>query len=396
MKKTKFLALALAAAMLAVPVAGCSGEPAESGESGGSASTDTVKIGGLAPLTGDVAQYGVAVDNAIKLAVKDINEKGGILGGRKIEYISMDEQGDATQAVNAYNALVDQGIVALLGDVTSAPCKAVAPKAQADNMPMLTPSGTDAEITQLGENVFRTCFIDPYQGQLMANYAAKKLGAKTAAVLYDSGDTYSTGIATAFREAAEKEGMTVTNFEGYASKSTDFKSQLTSIKGNNPDVLMIPVYYGDVSLILDQINQIGVTSKLLGADGWDGVANEIKDKSDEIKALTNNAYFCSQYSAVSDDPELQDFLKTYRETYNMEANMFAVLGYDSMQIMAEAIDKAGTDEDPDKIIAALRETNHDGLTGTTTFDDQRNPVREAIITGFDNGEYKVIESYEMQ
>ncbi len=329
------------------------------------------------------------------MAVEDINAKGGILGGRKIEYIVTDEKGDSTEAVNAYNALMDQEIVALIGDVTSKPCKAVAAKAAADNMPMLTPSGTDADITKAGKNVFRACFIDPYQGQLMANYAAKKLNAKTAAILYDSGDPYSTGIADAFEEAAKKEGMEVTNKEGYASKSTDFKTQLTKIKGKNPDVLLIPVYYGDVALIVDQIQQQGITSKLLGADGWDGVASEVAKKSDDIKKLLNNAYFCSQYSASSTDPDLQAFLTKYKEKNGKEANMFAVLGYDSMQIMAAAIDKAGS-TDSDKIIEALKATEYKGLTGTTKFDDQRNPVREAVITSFDNGAYKVIESYSMQ
>lgn len=393
MKKTKLLSFLLAAAVLAVPLAGCSQDDA--GDTGSGASGDTVKIGGLAPLTGDVSQYGIAVRNAILMAVEDINEAGGILGGRQIEFICEDEKGDATEATTAYTKLVDNdGIVALLGDVTSAPCKAVAARAAADNLPMLTPSGTDAEITTIGENVFRTCFIDPYQGQLMANYAAKKLGAKTAAVLYDSGDSYSTGIANAFVEAAKEEGMTITNQEGYASGSTDFNSQLTKIKSSNPDVLLLPVYYSDVALIVSQIKQQNITSTLLGADGWDGVAAKLDATTKDVVA--DKAYFCSQYSAVSDDPELQAFLTEYKERYGEDANMFAVLGYDSMHIMAEAIDKAGS-TDSDAIIQALGETNYDGLTGTTKFNDQRNPVREAIITSFDeNGAYKVIESYTMQ
>ena len=143
-----------------------------------------------------MSQYGKAVDNAVKLAVKAINEKGGILGGKKIDYICYDEKGDANEAINAYNKLAQTDkVVALVGDVTSKPCKAVAQKATADNMPMITPSGTAADITEVGENVFRACFIDPYQGELMANYASKKLNARTAAILYDNGDTYSTGVA---------------------------------------------------------------------------------------------------------------------------------------------------------------------------------------------------------
>lgn len=375
--------MVLVAALLTVPLAGCGNT------SGGSG--DEIVIGGLAPLTGSVAQYGVAVDNAVKMAVDDINAKGGLLG-KRIKYISYDEKGDPTEATNAYTRLVDQDkIVALIGDVTSAPCEAVAQQAARDKLPMITPSGTSEAITTYGENVFRACFIDPYQGQLMASYASKKLNAKTAAILFDNGDPYSSGIADAFEAAAKALGMTITNKEGYASKSTDFNSQLTKIKAGNPDVLLLPVYYNDVVLIAKQAKDQGLTATLLGADGWDGVAAQLDAASADV---VKNAYFCSQYSASSSDPALQNFLKTYKEKYNEEPNMFAVLGYDAMQIMAAAIEKAGT-TDSAAVIKALRETNYKGLTGTTTFDDKRNPVREAIITSFDGLNYKVVESYSM-
>jgi branched-chain amino acid transport system substrate-binding protein len=378
--KRRLIALVSAALMLTVVFAGCKSEGKD----------DVIKIGGLAPLTGEVAQYGEAVINAVKLAVDEINENGGILG-KKIEYIYYDEKGDATEALNAYNRLVDEGIVALVGDVTSKPTKAVAQKAVEDNMPMITASATEESITQVGENVFRTCFIDPYQGRLMAHYAKYKLGASTVAILYDIDDTYSKGIADAFEASAKGFGMTVTNKEGYASKSTDFNSQLTKIINSNPDVLMIPVYYNDVALIVGQAKAHGLKAKLLGADGWDGVL-EVIDKSN-VDALAN-AYFCSQYSATDPNPAVQDFLKKYKETYNKDANMFAVLGYDSMYILADAIERAGSTE-ADKIIEALRETNYNGLTGITTFDENRNPVRQAIITSFEGNSYKVIEGYSM-
>ena len=383
MKKSRVLSMVLAAALLTVPLAGCGNTPGGSG--------DEIVIGGLAPLTGSVAQYGVAVDNAVKMAVDDINDKGGLLG-KRIKYISYDEKGDPTEATNAYARLVDQDkIVALIGDVTSAPCEAVAQQAARDKLPMITPSGTSEAITTYGENVFRACFIDPYQGQLMASYASKKLNAKTAAILFDNGDPYSSGIADAFEAAAKALGMTITNKEGYASKSTDFNSQLTKIKAGNPDVLLLPVYYNDVVLIAKQAKDQGLTATLLGADGWDGVAAQLDAASADV---VKNAYFCSQYSASSSDPALQNFLKTYKEKYNEEPNMFAVLGYDAMQIMAAAIEKAGTTNSA-AVIKALRETNYKGLTGTTTFDDKRNPVREAIITSFDGLNYKVVESYSM-
>lgn len=383
MKKRSIVSLALAAALMIVPMAGCT-----KGEGSG----DTIKIGGLAPLTGEVSQYGKAVDNAVKLAVKAINEKGGILGGKKIDYICYDEKGDANEAINAYNKLAQTDkVVALVGDVTSKPCKAVAQKAVADNMPMITPSGTAADITEVGENVFRACFIDPYQGQLMADYASKKLNARTAAILYDNGDTYSTGIADAFEAAAKELGITVTNKEGYQTGSTDFNSQLTKIKASNPDVLMVPVYYSDVALIAVQAKAQGITSTFLGADGWDGVLEKIDASNVDAVA---DSYFCSQYSATSTDEDLQAFLKLYKETYKMDANMFAVLGYDAMMIMADAIDRAGS-TDSDKIIEALKSTDYKGLTGTTTFDEKRNPVREAIITNCKDGKYGFVENYSI-
>lgn len=383
MKKTRMLSLVLAAALLVMPMAGCTQDAGAGG--------DTIKIGGLAPLTGDLSQYGVAVNNAVLMAVEDINKNGGVLG-KQIEYMPEDEKGDVTEAITAYNKLVAEGVVAIVGDVTSAPSKAVAQRANDDGMPIITASGTDADITLTGKYAYRACFIDPYQGKLMATYASKEMGAKTVAILYDSGDSYSTGIADAFESTAKELGMTVTNKEGYAHGSTDFNAQLTKIKANNPDVVMLPVYYNDVVLILKQAQQQGLTSQFLGADGWDGVVPQLAGDT-SINDLLAKAYFCSQYSASSDDPDLQNFLKTYKEKYGIDANMFAVLGYDAMHILADAINRAGS-TDADKIIQALSETNYSGLTGTTTFDENRNPVREAVITTFENGAYKVLQTYK--
>ena len=387
----RFLSMVLSAALLVSVLAGCQQAPAAS-EEGGETGGDTVKIGGLAPLTGDVSVYGIAVDNAVKLKVEEINEAGGILGGKQIEYISYDEKGDPTEAVNAYNKLVqDDKVVALVGDVTTKPTIAVAQKSVVDNLPMITASGTGAEITLAGENVFRACFIDPFQGQLMASYAKEKLGASTAAIIYDNGDDYSTGIADAFEEKAKEIGLTVTAKEAYPSKSVDFKAQLTKIKAGNPDVLLIPVYYSDVALIAVQAKEVGLTAKLLGGDGWDGVLEKIDSSNmDAVK----DCYFCSQYSAESEDEALQNFLTKYRETYNSEPNMFSVLGYDAMGMMAAAIDQAGS-TDSDKIIEAMKGLEYKGLTGTTTFDENRNPVREAVITTIEDGQYKVVENYKM-
>ncbi len=392
MMKKRFLAAALAAVMLAASATGCAQNGNTAAASGTAAATgDTVAIGGLAPLTGNVSVYGIATDNGIKLAVDAINAKGGILGGKKIKYTVYDEKGDATEAVNAYNKLVQSDkVVALVGDVTSKPTIAVAQKAVKDGLPMITATGTAADITKAGSNIFRACFIDPFQGELMADYAAKKLNAKTAAIIYDNGDDYSTGVANAFETEAKAAGLTITNKEAYQSGSVDFKSQLTKIKAGNPDVIMVPVYYSDVALIAVQAKEVGLNAKLLGADGWDGVLEKIDSSNlDAVK----NCYFCSQYSAESTDPDLQAFLKKYKETYKTDANMFAVLGYDAMGMMAAAIDKAGS-TDSDKITAALKALNYKGLTGNTTFDENRNPVREAVITTIADGKYKFVENFK--
>ena len=381
MKMKKWLALLAAAALLTVPLSGCSDN----------GSGDEILIGGIAPLTGDNAQYGNAVNNAVLMVVDEINENGGILG-KKIKYLPEDDRGNVTDATTAYTKLVSDGVVAIVGAVTSAPSKAVAQAANSDGMPVITASGTDAEITQAGKYAYRTCFIDPYQGSLMASYASKKLGAKTVAILYDSGDSYSTGIADAFEETAVELGMTVTNKEGYATGNTDFNAQLTKIKASNPDAILLPVYYKDVALILRQAQQQGITSQFLGGDGWDGVLPQLNGDT-SVNDLLAKSYFCSQYSAVSDDPELQAFLSEYQERFGIEPTMFAVLGYDTMHILADAIERAGS-TDADAIIQALSETNYAGLTGTTVFDENRNPVREAFITTFENGAYKVVEQYQ--
>ena len=388
--KKRILAAVLSAVMLAASAFGCAQDGNKHPVSENTKAGDTIKIGGLAPLTGNVSVYGVATNNGIKMAVDEINKAGGVLG-KQIEYIVYDEKGDPIEAVNAYNKLVqDDKIIALIGDVTSKPTIAVAQKAVKDRIPMITATGTTADITKAGDNVFRACFIDPYQGELMAEYAAKKLNAKTAAIIYDNGDDYSTGVADAFEKEAKEAGITITNKEAYQPGSVDFKSQLTKIKAGNPDVLMIPVYYSDVALIAAQAKDIGIKSKLLGADGWDGVLEKIdKSNLDAVK----DCYFCSQYSPENKDEKLQNFLKQYTEKYKSEANMFAVLGYDALGMMAAAINKAGS-VDSEKIIEALKNLEYKGLTGSTTFDENRNPVRDAVITTIADGKYKFVENFK--
>ena len=390
--KKRFLAMVLAAAMMLTAMVGCgNGNTQDGGNANNAGATgDTIKIGGLAPLTGDVSVYGVAVDNGVKMAVEEINADGGVLG-KLIEYIVYDEKGDATEAVNAYNKLVQSdNVVAIVGDVTSKPTLAVAQQAAKDKIPLITASGTAENITQAGENIFRACFIDPFQGELMASYASKKLEKKTAAIIYNISDDYSKGLYEAFEAAAGDLGIEVVQVEGYGKGTVDFKAQLTNIKSKNPDVIFLPVYYQDVALIAVQAKELGIEAQFLGADGWDGVIGQVDESNMDA---VNGAYFCSQYSAQSDDPNLQAFLSKYKETYGMDASQFAVLGYDAMKMLAQAISEAGS-TDSAAITSAMAAIDFTGLTGHMTFDENRNPVKSAAITQIDNGEYKFIEYYE--
>lgn len=386
--KKRLLAMFLAAAMMLTAVTGCGGDQGGAGN-GGSEDGD-IKIGGLAPLTGDVSVYGIAVDNGVQIAIHEINSNGGILG-RDIHYIVYDEKGDATEAVNAYNKLVQSDkVVAIVGDVTSKPTLAVAQQAVKDKIPMITASGTAENITAAGENIFRACFIDPFQGELMASYAAKKLGKKTAAVIYDISDDYSKGLYESFEASAKDLGLEIVQVEGYSKGTVDFKAQLTNIKSKNPDVIFLPVYYQDVALIAVQAKELGITAQFLGADGWDGVTGQVDASNMDA---VNDAYFCSQYSAQSDDPKMQNFLEYYKELYGTEASQFAVLGYDAMMMLAQAINEAGS-TDSAAITKALAEIDFTGLTGHMVFDEKRNPIKSAAITQIQDGAYQFVEYYE--
>ncbi len=384
------MALVIAAFAMCACGGGNANSAASSAPSGGAtggASGEEIVIGGLAPLTGDVSVYGISTDNGAKLAAKHAVE-----AGINVKYVSYDEKGDATEAVNAYNKLVESDkIVALVGDVTSKPTLAVAQQAVKDNMPMITGTGTSADITATGENVFRACFIDPFQGQVMAEYAADKLGAKTAAILYDIANDYSVGLTDSFEKTAAEKGMEIVAKEGYTGGDVDFKSQLTNIAGSGAEVLFIPVYYQDVALIAKQAKEVGVTSTMLGADGWDGVIEQVDESSMDS---VNGAIFCNHYSKDGDDEDLKKFIEAYKAEYNEEPTQFSALGYDAMNIMIDAIQRAGS-TDHDAIIKALNETDFKGVTSAKniTYDENRNPVKTAAITQIKDGEYTFLEYY---
>lgn len=345
-------------------------------------SAETIKIGGLGPLTGPLAIYGVTATNGSKLAFEEINKNGGILG-KQVEFVLFDEKGDSTEAVTAYNRLVDEGIVALVGDITSKPSLAVAEIAAQDNMPMITPTGTQFNITEAGPNVFRVCFTDPYQGVILANLAKNNLKANTVAIMVNNSSDYSDGVAEAFIKEAERLGLKVVAKEGYAEGDKDFRAQLTKVAATNPDVLLVPDYYEQVALITTQAREVGVKSTFIGPDGWDGVAKALDSSA---YGAVENSYFTNHYSVEDTNEKVQNFIESYREKYKDEPSAFSALSYDAAYLMKAAIEKAGS-TDKDAIIKAIKESDFAGVTGRLRFDEKNNPIKAVTVLKIVNGNY---------
>ena len=342
----------------------------------------TIKIGGLGPLTGPLAIYGVTATNGSKLAFEEINKNGGILG-KQVEFVLFDEKGDSTEAVTAYNRLVDEGVVALVGDITSKPSLAVAEIAAQDNMPMITPTGTQFNITEAGPNVFRVCFTDPYQGVILANLAKNNLKANTVAIMVNNSSDYSDGVAEAFIKEAERLGLKIVAKEGYAEGDKDFRAQLTKVAATNPDVLLVPDYYEQVALITTQAREVGVKSTFIGPDGWDGVAKALDSSA---YGAVENSYFTNHYSVEDTNEKVQNFLKAYREKYKDEPSAFSALSYDAAYLMKDAIEKAGS-TDKDAIVKAMKESDFAGVTGHLRFDEKNNPFKAVTVLKVVNGNY---------
>ena len=385
MKKTKLIAMILCVALVASLVAGCNKKDEES-----------IKIGMIGPLTGDVAQYGTAVLNAVNLYVDQYNADGG-LNGKMIEIISYDDKHNATEATNAYNKLAtSDNVVAIIGAVTSTPTIAVAQASLEDNMPLMTPTATHPDVTSFGNNMFRSCFLDPFQGSTMAKFAKEELDATTAAVIYNNSDAYSTGLYESFIATAESIGLEVVASESYAGTDTDFKSQLTNIASKTPDVVFAPDYYNNLYLVMTQAKEVGLTTKFLGVDGADGILGI--DGVD--KATVNGLYFANHYSTQDQSPIVQDFLTGYKAEYNEDPSALAALGYDAAMLMIAAIEKVAEDMEIEPtaevfsaIIAALDATDMECVTGRITYDENNNPQKTCAIILVKDEEYTLHGKY---
>lgn len=379
MKRNKIFSLILIATMSIMALSACnsSGETSQSEVK----PTNAIKLGLIGPLTGDASIYGIAVKNGIDLAIEEINAGGGVLD-KKIQLEALDDKNDISEAVNAYNNLVSKQMVALLGTVTSKPSIAVAEIASEERMPMLTPTGTAQAITTYGDNSFRVCFTDPFQGKTMGVFAAENLKVKNVAVIYDNSNDYSEGLAKSFIETVEAKGLTVVANESYGEADKDFRTQLTKIQAAQPEVLFIPDYYQKIALIATQAREIGFDKPMLGGDGWDGVL-EVLDSSN--KKVVDNCYFSNHYSVNDTDKLVSDFVTNFKAKYNETPNAFAALAYDSAYIMTNAI-KSANSTDKEEIIKALKEMTFDGVTGHITFDENGDPIKSVSIIKLENGE----------
>ena len=380
----KLFCIVLAAMMMAACFAGCKAN-----------TDDTIKVGILGPHTGELAVYGLAVKNGAQLYIDQVNAAGGI-NGKQIQVIAYDNKGDDAEAINAFNRMVDEGITALIGDVITSNTIAVVGEAYPINMPMVTASATAAAVTvgadgTVYSNVFRTCFIDPFQGEKMAQYAAEKLSAKTAAIIVQTGNDYAQGLADAFVAKAESVGMEIVSQEAYAKGDKDFNAQLTNIMAKNPDVVFCPNYYEDDGMIVKQARAMGLTATFMGGDGWNGVS-----KYATAEELEGSVY-CSAYAPGSTEA-VKAFEAAYVEAYGEDTlNMFAATAYDAAMLLCAALtkaeasgEKAGSDAYKQAVIDAIKSegASVSGVTSEAgyTFDASNNPIKDAVIMELVGGE----------
>ncbi len=360
----KLISLTLAAAMTMSLLAGC-GSNSSAGTDSADASAETFKIGGIGPITGAGAVYGIAVKNGAELAIKEINEAGGI-NGYQIEYNFQDDELDNEKSVNAYNTLKDWGMNMLVGSVTSGCCVAVAAESKNDNMFQITPSGSSVDCIEGNDNVFQVCFTDPNQGVGAADYIGENNLASKVAVIYDSSDVYSSGIYAKFKEEAATQNFEIVSEEAFtADNKTDFSVQLAKAQEAGAELVFLPIYYTEASLILKQADSMGYAPKFFGCDGLDGILGvENFDTS-----LAEGVMLLTPFAADAQDDLTKKFVSAYETAYNDTPNQFAADAYDAVYAIKAAAEKGdvapsdGVSGICDKMKAAMQEITVDGLTG---------------------------------
>lgn len=343
------------------------------GETNGG-STGTILIGYYGDLSGRTSSFGQSTKNGVEMAADEINKAGGI-NGQQVKIITEDDQGEPNKAATVVTKLINQdGVKALLGEVASSNSLAAAPKAQEAKVPMISPSSTNPAVTQVGDYIFRVCFIDPFQGEVMAKFSATNLKAKRAAILYDFNSDYSRGLFQFFKKSFTGLGGQIVSEQSYTQGDRDFSGQLTAIRSANPDVIYVPGYYGEVGVIANQTKQLGIKAPLLGGDGWD--APQLWQLGG---AALNGNYISNHYSVDDPSPAIQKFVKDYQSRYNVLPDALAALGYDSMKVLADAIKRAGGTENVKLRDAIAQTQNFAGVTGAISINQERNAVKPAVV-----------------
>ena len=341
----------------------------------GTQNRTTIKIGYFGDLTGPTFNFGQSAYNGVLMAATEINQNGGI-NGRQIDIVFEDDKGSPEEAARLTAKLIDQDkVVAIIAGGTSGNSRAAAPKAQASHIPLISPSSTDPAVTQVGNYIFRACFVDSFQGEVMARFAANTLKAQKAAILYDFNSPYGRGLTQYFKLSFGKLNGRIVSEQSYMQGDADFKGQLSTIKAAEPDVIYIPGYYGDVAIIAKQARLIGLTQPLLGADGWD--APELWQLGGDA---LNGAYISTHYSIDNPSPAIQSFVEQYKQRYsNTLPDAHAALAYDAARILFDAFMQIGS-TDSDKLREALAQTkNFAGVTGVISMDADRNAVKPAVV-----------------
>lgn len=348
---------------------------------------DRIVVGNFGSLTGTEATFGVSTRDGIMLAIEEWNKAGGVLG-KQIELKAYDNQGDPEQARLSVEKLIKEDkVVAILGEVASTRSLAGAPVAQQNKVPMITPSSTNPMVTQNGDYIFRVCFIDPFQGEVIAKFAFNTLGLRKAAIFLDPKSDYSTGLSQFFEKKFKELGGTIVANENYAAGDSDFNAQLRRLKSNKPEFIYIPGYYTEVGLIARQARELGIGVPFMGGDGWDStLLKEIGEGSVE------NSYFSNHYTVDDPRPEVKNFIKSYQARFGVVPDSFAALAYDSAQVLFDSIKRAGS-VDGAKLRDAIAGTkNFPGVTGVITLNENRDAVKSAVVLKVTNGTMRFVET----
>jgi branched-chain amino acid transport system substrate-binding protein len=365
--------------ILLIPAVGCKKAPTAD-------QADEIVVGEFGSLTGNTASFGQSSHKGVQMAFDEQNADGGVLG-KKLRLVLEDDQSKAGEAATVVRRMISrENLVAILGEVASSRSLEAAPIAQQNKIPMISPSSTNPKVTEVGDHIFRVCFIDPFQGAVLAKFMLAR-GWKKAAILMDVRQDYAVGLNEFFKDYYRKNGGTVVSEQSYSSGDKDFRAQLTSIRATQPEAILVAGYYNEAGLIASQARQLGLHVPLLGGDGWDSPS--LVEVGGE--AMEGN-FFSNHFSAEDKSPAVQNFLARFREKYSEDPDAMAALGYDAAMILFDAMKRAGTTEEGALCRAIASTKDFPGVTGSITLDDKRNAKKPAVILQVEGGKFRYVET----